>query len=255
MDYFSELDTSVLVHILSQLRPLELAICACVCKRFNELHKDDLQLWLPTCEARWGFKTNPKSWITGVAVNSSAHVSDQPILTFRDLYRFFEEWESLIGFWRFVGNAGLIKFLWRSNHIEGRIILPEGKNSFDIKTASFLQSGVTEHGRVVSFLMEDTQLQQNMESKFQQRSPIVPVSSNQATLAFPLNLKDSGAVEVQITLQGGNLLCIEETCSHFPNSPNQVDSFNFRFTETSQQERLSSSPSSNVKIIGECLNF
>ncbi|CAI5494294.1 unnamed protein product [Closterium sp. Naga37s-1] len=130
----ADFSDDVLGLIFSHLRLPDLARCACVSRTFLRVFRDDQRLWHPACDRRWGHVTSLHTWLS--PPHQSAHLpfNQQPhdqqpgkLTTFKSLYHVLDTWESLIGFWRGVGDGGLgslVAFQWRNGYIEGVRVLP-----------------------------------------------------------------------------------------------------------------------------------
>ncbi|CAI6003677.1 unnamed protein product [Closterium sp. NIES-64] len=130
----TEFSDDLLGLILSHLRLPDLARCACVSRTFLRVFLDDPRLWQPACDRRWGHVTSLHTWLSPPHQSSQLPFDQQPhdqqhgkLTSFKSLYYVLDTWESLIGFWRGVGDGGLgslVAFQWRDGYIEGVRVLP-----------------------------------------------------------------------------------------------------------------------------------
>ncbi|XP_073134557.1 F-box protein At3g12350-like [Henckelia pumila] len=141
---FSDFPEDVQFCILSFLRPSELAAFAATSKRFVTLCRGDQRLWFSMCDRRWGSQTQIKKWGSGK-------------ISYKRLYRFLDEYENLIGFWRRCGDATtssppLVFFEWGPFYLTGSRIVPSKNQGYGVIKKPLLWMSVTSNGEPLSYL-------------------------------------------------------------------------------------------------------
>lgn len=146
---FGDFPDDVQLCVLSFLRPSDLAAFACTCKRFDALYRHDQRLWFSLCHRRWGSKTLIHKWGGGR-------------ISYRQLYRFLNEYDSLIGFWRCCGDAvpaasapPLVFFQWGPYYITGSRVSPSKNSGYEVIQKPFLWMSISSIGEMVNYLDQD----------------------------------------------------------------------------------------------------
>eukprot|EP00897_Mesotaenium_endlicherianum_P000296 jgi/Mesen1/10267/ME000778S09600 len=136
----------VLAAILSCLPACDVASCACVCQRLCQLARNDLKVWLPMCERRWGDRIDVRDW----------HRGEGGGLTYRHLSATLERAEELIGFWRSVGGEGdpasLLCFGWGEGFIEGFRVLPGEVGALTLTQVPFARVLARDDGQLAYYV-------------------------------------------------------------------------------------------------------
>ncbi|KAH6781133.1 hypothetical protein C2S52_012370 [Perilla frutescens var. hirtella] len=146
---FGDFPDDVQLCVLSFLRPTELAAFACTCKRFDALYRHDQRLWFSLCHRRWGSKTLINKWGAGK-------------ISYKNLYRLLNEYESLIGFWRRSGDVSassppppLVFFEWGPFYITGSRVSPTRNSGYGVIKKPFLWMSIAPSGEMVNYLDPD----------------------------------------------------------------------------------------------------
>ncbi|XP_052188303.1 F-box protein At3g12350-like isoform X2 [Diospyros lotus] len=186
---FSDFPDDVQLCILSFLAPSEIAAFACTSKHFAALCRSDAKLWLALCERRWGSKTRIKQWPIG------------KLVTYKQLYRTLNDFDSLIGFWRRSGpnSTTLLFFEWGPSFLAGSRVSPSKTGSYRVVKDPFLWLTLYPSGETISFLDPD--------SRFEMCDVLLQSGD------LDLGLLETELVPVNVSFMGKNHVSVEENLS------------------------------------------
>ncbi|KZV45130.1 F-box protein [Dorcoceras hygrometricum] len=184
---FIDFPEDVQLCILSFLRPSELAAFAATSKRFGTMCRDDQRLWLSMCDRRWGSQTHITKWGNGK-------------ISYKHLYRFLDEYDNLIGFWRRCGDATassppLVFFEWGPFYITGSRILPSKNRGYGVIKKPFLWMSVTSNGEPLNYL--------DFKGKF-------PLTQGDLMDSEELGLLENELIQVSVSFTDKCHLVVEE---------------------------------------------
>ncbi|XP_073135257.1 F-box protein At3g12350-like [Henckelia pumila] len=140
---FSDFPEDVQLCIISFLRRSELEAFAATSKKYFHLCNNDERLWFLKCSRRWGSRTQIHNWGGGK-------------ISYRNLFRLLNQYESLIGIWSYdyicVGYSKLVLFEWGPFYITGNRVFPSQNRGYNVIKKPFLWITLTSDGQTLNYL-------------------------------------------------------------------------------------------------------
>ncbi|XP_073134615.1 F-box protein At3g12350-like [Henckelia pumila] len=161
---FSDFPEDVQLCILSYLHQSDLEEFARTSKKSFALCNDDERLWFLKCTRRWGSQTRIQRWGGGGGGK----------ISYKNLFRFLDQHECLIGFWRSDHEARssppLVLFEWGSFYIVGYHILPPKRGGCGLSKKPFLWITASSNGKALNYLDMNGTLSLSDKDLFRQDS-------------------------------------------------------------------------------------